>query len=190
MKRKYWIIGIIIFIVIDIIIFLVLYPSSPAQNIPGVSPEQQDNETETPWRFPKITFPWSSEETSGSGAEGGSGGAGEGSGAGGAGSGEPEVYVPPYYTLYVESDPSNLEVFVNYTVDGVILNITQEAPYSLIIDSGSTACLVAAKIRGSGTLKWIKDGEQCPATECYSPFYGCAVLMDSDHTVTEQWIAA
>ena len=186
MRKRNWIIFIIIFICVDLIIFYVLYPSSPAQNIPGVSPERQEGENETQ-TSEELTFPGFPEEPSeGSGGEGGSG---EG-GSGGSGGEEPTGPTGPVnYTLYIVSEPSNLSVFVNYSINGIILNTTDTAPYSLKVDGNSIVCVLAYELKGSGTLKWTKDGENCISSLCYLPFFGCEVLMDSDHTVTEHWIS-
>jgi len=188
MKKKHWIILIIAFICVDLIVFYALYPSSPAQNIPSVSAGQEgENETQIPGEF---TFPGFSEEPSeGSGGEGGSG---EG-GTGGSGEGGEEPTGPTgpvNYTLYIKSDPSNLSVFVNYSIDGIILNATEAAPYSLKVDGDSFACVLASELKGSGTLKWTKDNEDCMSSLCYPPYYGCEVLMDSNHIVTEHWNAS
>ncbi|NIM47561.1 MAG: hypothetical protein GTN40_05405 [Candidatus Aenigmarchaeota archaeon] len=190
MKKKHWIIFIILFVCVDLIIFYFLYPSLPAQTVPIISPEQQDGEgeTETPGN---LTFPWSPQESSGTegaGPEEGGEGGGEG-GSGGSGGGEETTPTGPLiYTLRIQSDPSNLSVFVNYNINGIVSNITQMAPFSLEVDSNSVACVLAYELRGSGTLKWTKDGEECISSSCYPPFFGCEVLMDSDHTVTEHWI--
>jgi len=188
MKKKHWIILIIAFIIVDLIVFYALYPSSPAQNIPGVSAgQEEENETQIPGEF---TFPGSSGEPSEGSGEGGSGEGGEG-GAGGSGGGEetPTPKGPVNYTLYIKSNPSNLSVFVNYSVNGIIFTATEAAPYSLKVGGESTACVLASELKGSGTLKWTKDGGDCTSSLCYPPYFGCEVLMDSDHTVTEHWTA-
>ncbi|NIO44699.1 MAG: hypothetical protein GTN36_04060 [Candidatus Aenigmarchaeota archaeon] len=191
MKKRNWIIFIILFIVADLIIFYIFYPSSPAQDIFSTSTEQQEgeNETQTP---DESTFPELPEEPSeGSGGEGGSGSGEGGSGGSGGGGEEPTGPTGPVnYTLYVKSEPSNLSVFVNYSIDGTVLTATDDAPYSLRVDGNSIACVLAAELKGSGTLKWTKDGEDCISSLCYPPFFGCEVLMDSDHTVTEHWNAS
>ncbi len=188
MKKRYWIVLITCIFIVSALYFI-FSPTSPVQNIISPYPEQGENETETP-SFPEIRFPWSTGETSGS-EEGGAGGSGsEGSeGMSGGGGGEEETEQPVRYKLYIESNPSNLSVFVNYTFDGTLFTIKEAAPYSLVVDGGSTACVLASELKGSGTLKWTKDGENCMATECQPPFFGCEVLMDSEHTVTEHWIA-
>jgi len=188
MKKRYWIV-LITCVCIVLVLYFIFSPTSPVQNIISPYPEQGENETEGP-SFPEITFPWSSGESS-SGGEGGAGGSGgEGSaGAAGGGGDEEEIEQLVRYTLYIESEPSNLSVFVKYSIDGNVFNITEEAPYSLVVDGDSAACVLASGLKGSGTLKWTKDSENCLTTECHSPFFGCEVLMDSDHIVTEHWIA-
>ncbi len=192
MKRRYWIILIAIFIFVDIVIFYLLSPTSPEQDIPTESPEQEEETSSSP----NFTIPGSPGTMPGSsgGAPGGSGGSegGEGGEGGFGGSGgEPgEEELPPVnYTLYLDTVPSFLKLFVNYRVNGFEFNITETAPFSVEIDGYSTACvLVASKLTGQGVLKWFVDGEEVQATECYPPFSGCGVFMDSDHNVLQQWI--
>jgi len=182
MKKRHWIILIIIFICFDLIVFYILYSSSPVQNIPGVSPEQEKNETQTPWKFPKITFPWSSEGSEGEGAGGSGGGeGGEGSGGGGGGSEEPEPKIKVNYTLSIDSLPPALRVLTNYSVNDVILNVEQESPYLVEIESDTFACILLTQVSGSGVISYEVDNNTCEPSLCLG-FMGCSIYMNMPHS--------
>jgi hypothetical protein len=181
MKKRYWVILLVVFICLDIIIFYIFSPSS-LQNIISPSPEQQEgNETQNPWRFPKITFPWSSEEPSGgAGGAGGTGGEGGAEGTGGEGTELPVI--KNNYTLFVNST-HNLEVLVTYTVNNIVFNETISLPFSLEVQEDAYACL--SETTGSGTIRWLMENEiDCPFSDCAGNPYGCSILMDRNHSVT------
>lgn len=167
----------------------IYYSITPVEEESILSSEQGSNEsnTTTPWKFPRIVFPWTPKKTASSGNEGSGGSAGSG-GSGSGGSVEVNRTKPLVnYTLYVDSVPSNLTIFVNYSIDRQVSEIKDIAPYSLKIDGDSTVCVLVEYPGGSGTLKWEIDGRDCIAKECYSPWAGCEVLMDSDHTIIVRW---
>jgi hypothetical protein len=170
--------------VIVIFIFMSL-PSekNPLGNIFNPSPDQGNNGTPSSWKFPNITFPWSS-KPSGSGAGAGSGGSG-GSGSKGGGSGgnatQPQV-IKRNYTLFVNST-HNLGVLVIYTVNKIVFNETKSLPFSLDVQEDTSACL--SETTGSGTIRWLMDdGSDCPFSDCAGGLYGCSILMNSNRSVT------
>jgi len=184
MRKRFLIILIACVAVIVFFIFMSLTSGkNPLENIFNPSPDQGNNETQNPWRFPNITFPWSSKPSvndagAGSGGSGGSGSKGGGSGG--------NITQPPVikrnYTLFVNST-HNLEVLAIYTVNNFVINETKNLPFSLGVQEGSYACL--SETTGSGTIRWlIDDGSDCPFSECAGGLYGCSILMDSNHSVT------
>ena len=171
--------GAIITVSILIILLVFILLPSPIQNIIIPSIEESENETRTPFRF---TFPWQTSTTQET-AGGGAGGAGEGGGAGGGGSGEEIPYVPPKinYTLNIESYSYPLIVRTNYSINNVILNVEDTAPYSVAIESDTIACVLLISVPSGGTMKWTLDGEDCEASLCLG-YMGCSMLMDKPHT--------
>jgi hypothetical protein len=170
--------------VIVLFIFMSL-PSekNPLGNIFNPSTDQGNNGTRNSWKFPNITFPWSS-KSSGSGAgDGGSGGSSSGSKGGGSGGNatQPPV-IKRNYTLFVNST-HNLEVLVIYTVNNIVFNETNPLPFSLDAQEGTSTCL--SETTRSGTIRWLmEDGSDCPFSDCAGGLYGCSILMNGNHSVT------
>ncbi len=178
MKKRNWIILVIIFICLDIVIFYTIYPSSPAGNISSTL-EQEKNETQTPEKTPKITLPWSSE---GSPEEsGGESGGSEGISGGGSEGTKNKTKVKVNYTLNIDSSPPNLKVITNYSVNNVILNIENETPYSVEIEQDTFACIILSQISGSGIISYEVDGKTCEPSLCLG-FIGCSIFMNAPHS--------
>jgi hypothetical protein len=184
MRKRFLIILIACVAVIVFFIFMSL-PSekNPLENIFNLSPDQGNNETRNPWKFPNITFPWSS-KPSVNDAGAGSGGSGDSGSKGGGPGGN--VTQPPVikrnYTLFVNST-HNLEILSIYTVNNAVIRETKPLPFSLDVQENTSACL--AETTGSGTIRWLmEDGSDCPFSDCAGDLYGCSILMNSNHSVT------
>lgn len=149
---------------------------NPLENIFNPSPDQENDGTRNSWKFPNITFPWSSGKSSG-----GSGSGGSGSGGSGSGSGSENVNPPIIknnYTLFVNTN--SLEVLVTYT--GInLFNETKTDPFSLLITENTSVCL--SETTGSNTIKWrMENGSYCIYSDCSINDYGCNFLMDRNYS--------
>lgn len=179
--RKRFLIILIACVVIAVIAFLIFMPSpsgkSPLENIFN-APNQEKNGTQSPWKFPNITFPWSPKPSESDG----SGSGGSGSKSGGSGGSVKQPIIKNNYTLYVNST-HNLEVLAIYTVNNVVINETKSLPFSIDVQEDTSACL--AETTGSGTIRWLMDdGNDCPFSDCAGGLYDCSITMNGNHSVT------
>jgi hypothetical protein len=180
MKKRFMIVIASIAIAITLAYFI-FSQNSPLENLINPSPEQGKNDTQSPWRFPKITFPWFPKE---SGSSEGSGGSGEGDGSSGGAKGG-NISNPPAiknrYTLFVNST-HDLEVSVIYKSNNTVVNETKSLPFSLEVEEGTKICL--AETTGSGTIRWLIDNEvDCPFSDCGGTLYDCDILMNKSYSI-------
>jgi len=181
LKRLIFPVLVISFVLVLIIAYYAFFTDKPIQitNIPSLFWEQR-NETQE-------TLPTTPEETTqttgtpgGMGSSGGEGGIGTTGGGGGEEGGEPPQ-VKINYTLSIDSFPSELAVFTNYSIDDIFFDVTETTPYSVEIESDTTACVLLTQVGGSGVIRWEVDEQECPPTLC-SGFIGCNIIMDEPHT--------
>ena len=178
--------------VFSLIYFLTL--STPFSNYN--EPQNQGNETPTPYRLP-FRLPWeappaTTNKSSGAGAGGsGSGGSG-GSGSGGSGSGGgEETDTKTYYVLSANSSPEGLSIFLSYYFNNEARSITLSAPFNLEVDPSSSVCVLPASLTSKGILRWTVDGQECRFYTCEASYYdrkenlysddGCMINMDANH---------
>jgi len=175
MKKRYLLILVIVLILAVAIIY---YLTLLVPFIPGISlTGSQAQENETPFRSPS-TSPWQTEETTSGEGEGG----GE-SGRGGMGTGNLSDYTQKInYTLNIDSSPQPFNIRTNYSINNVILNVEDTAPYSVEIESDTIACVLLTSDIPGGSVEWKLDGERCEPLLCLG-FLGCSMLMDKPHTV-------
>ena len=182
MRRLFLTILAIVAILIVITVYYVFLSGAPTiQEFLNSSQGNQDNKTSFPFNIPFL-FPGTSGSKSGGGSSGGEeGGAAGGSGSKGGTTETPIVKIN--YTLDVDSSPSDLSIFTDYFINGVEFDTTQKAPYSLQIEEGTNACVILTDITVSGVIRWVLDGNDCPATICKG-WQGCSVPMNGNHKVT------
>ena len=109
-----------------------------------------------------------------------------GGGLGGVG-GEEEVndtFVKVNYTLTVDSFPEGLRILTNYSINGTDMTFEDYAPFTVLVESGETACvLLTSNVKGGTVINWLLDGNDCEAYPC-SGFIGCGIYMNGNHVVS------
>lgn len=88
------------------------------------------------------------------------------------------------YTISLLSEPEGLEILVNYSMAGNYSTERQYAPYSVLAESGTEACvLLTTSVKSGSVITWDIDGEDCISSLC-AGFMGCGIYMDRNHVAT------
>jgi hypothetical protein len=183
-RKRFFITAIVCLAVIFAVYTYYAAFSSPLGENSTPYPENNDGNSTEPWKFPKINFPWSANDSSGGSGSQGGGSAGSGSSpsAGGEGNVIKQALPKNNFTLFVNST-HNLQVSVKYLIDDVAYNETRLLPFSVDVQENTYACL--SETTRSGTIRWlIENGTDCPFSDCGGTLYDCELYMNGNYSLT------
>ena len=180
MRKIYLALLIVVLILIVIAVYYFSTSTAPSIIIETILGVIQEQETETP-TSPSATPSQQIKKN----ATGGGGAGGEDEGIGGSGPEIPANATKVNYTLNVNSFPEGLQMLTNYSINDISIVFEGSAPYSVLVESGTMACvLLSSNVKGGTVINWLVDGEgECISYPC-SGFTGCGIYMDGPHTVS------
>ncbi len=175
MRKLFLLLIVIAFILITVVLYGFLFPGVTVIRV------GEEGSFEMPFVIPFISS--DSEEVTSSPEGTGGGGLGARGEEVGGGVGEEVIEQPKVnYALNVDSIPSNLTIYVEYSINNTIFNTTQTTPLSLGAEEGTTVCVV--EVTGYEGIFWLLDEVGCDFVDCGGYEWGCGVYMDGSHNAT------